>query len=108
MELIEPELKVALEKLDSLIVTLPDKRDSVFHFKNFIISFLRTNTNNVTLPVSEVMAFLKNKKPTVFSILRNEYSHNLVINVVTHVDLEYKVASKRLYDLKLKLGIINR
>ncbi|WP_216829626.1 hypothetical protein [Alkalihalobacterium elongatum] len=108
MELTEPELKEALQRMDSLIVTLPDKRESVTEFKDFIIHFLRTNTTKVSLPISEVAAVLKNKKPTVFSILKNEFSNNLVINVVTHVDLEYKVASKKLYHLKLNLGIINR
>ncbi|WP_209125453.1 hypothetical protein [Alkalihalobacillus sp. BA299] len=108
MELNEPELKDALEKMGNMLVTLPDKRDSVLPFKHFITSFLGITTTNVSLPVTEVMAFIKNKKPTVFSILKNEYQRNLIVYAVTQVDFEYKIASKRLYELKLKLGILQR
>lgn len=64
--------------------------------------------SNFTLPVGEIMAIIKQKKPHVFSILRSEYSNNLIMNIVTHIDLEYQEAYKRISKIKTDLGIIKR
>ena len=106
MDLKEPELREALQQFDSLIIKYPDERRSIPIFKSFIEKFLKTKTKDIILPIEEVMAILKEKKTLVFSILHSEYSNNIIFNVVTHIDIEYFVAYRRLNDLKRRLGII--
>ncbi|MFC0559112.1 hypothetical protein [Halalkalibacter alkalisediminis] len=106
MDLKEPELRDALQQFDSLIIEYPDDRHAIPEFTSFITKLVKTKTNTVTLPIEDVMAIMKEKKPLVFSILRSEYSNNIMINVVTHIDKEYGEAYRKLNDLKRKLGII--
>ncbi len=108
MELKEPELKNILQKFDNMIMEVPDEKRSIPEFKQFITTFLRTKTKEVTLPVADVMAIMKKKKPFVFAAIRNQYSHNVMFNVVTHIDVDYYEAYKRLNDLKQKLCIIKK
>ncbi|WP_100404693.1 hypothetical protein [Bacillus solitudinis] len=108
MKLEEKELKAALQQFENLIIELPDKRESIPEFKSFITAFLRTKTTAISLPIGDVMAIIKHKKPLVFSVMRSEYSKNIMINVVTHMDIEYSHAYRRLNELRRLLGIIKR
>ena len=108
MNLKEPELKDMLSKFDQMIVEIPDEKQAIPEFIQFIKTFLRTRTEEVTLPVADVMAILKHKKPSVFKAIRTQYSHNVMFNVVTNIDIDYYEAYKRLSVLKQKLCIVKR
>ncbi len=97
------ELKAALKKFDSLINDLPDERRFIHHYKNFIINFLRIKTGSTVLPTAEIMAIIKHEKPIIFSIMKNEFSNNLVFNIVTKIDMEYQEGYKRISELKQRL-----
>ncbi|MCL7748446.1 hypothetical protein [Halalkalibacter alkaliphilus] len=104
----EPELINALQQFDELIMETPDERKFVLTFKEFIITLLKTKTTTVTIPIVEVMTVIKTKKPLVFSILKKEYDNNIIMNVVTQIDVEYREAYRKLNDIKRQLGIIKR
>ncbi|WP_088105185.1 hypothetical protein [Halalkalibacter urbisdiaboli] len=108
MTLKEDELKAALEKFDFLIVELPDKKPFIPEFIHFISSFLRTRTTTVHLPIEDVMAVLKQKKPFIFSEIKSEYKHNILFTIVTDINIEYYTAYKRLNELKRLLGVTKR
>lgn len=103
MQLHEQELKKALIQFDSLIKVLPDTKRSFLEFKRFIIFFLRIRTKSISLPTSEIMAVLKHEKPTVFYIMRKELSGSVIFNIVTHIDMSYSEAIRRLNELKQTL-----
>ncbi|WP_227936038.1 hypothetical protein [Alkalihalobacillus deserti] len=108
MDLKEPELKAVLNQFDTLILETPDHRQNVPVFKRFITRLLKTQTYIVTLPIEEVMTIMKQKKPLVFAALRRDYSSIITIEIVTHINMEYQQAYRRLSDLKSKLGIIQK
>ncbi|NEU29926.1 hypothetical protein GN156_03935 [bacterium LRH843] len=105
MKLNEPELKSALEKFDKLLIDLPDENKSAPLFKNFITSFLRTQTKTITLPISDVMAVLKQSKPVVFSIIRTTYADNMALNIVTNINADYDKSIRRLNEIREQLGV---
>ncbi|MDT8861031.1 hypothetical protein N0O92_12380 [Alkalihalobacillus sp. MEB130] len=108
MDLKEPELKNAIQQFDELILDIPDEVQGLLTFKAFILQFLKTKTTTVSLPVADVMAIIKQKKPFIFSMLRKEYSNNIAINIVTHNDTDYREAYRNLQLLRTKLGIVKR
>ena len=47
----EPELKQSLQTFDHLILNLPDESQSIAELKSFIISFLKTFSGDLCLPI---------------------------------------------------------
>ncbi len=104
----EPELKRSLEQFDDIILHLPDETRYVVEVKNFLITFLKTKTKETTLPINDVMAILKRKKPTIYAGLKQMYKNNMIIYMLTNIDTSFEVAYRRLNNLKQRLGIVKR
>lgn len=85
-----------LEEYEDLLAKYPDEPKSLPVFNQFFKLFLRTNTKGKPLPSIEVMAILKSQKPLVFSLMRKQSKNNLVMDMLTHVDLDYEEAKERL------------
>lgn len=104
----EPELKQSLEKFDDIIINVPDENQFIVDVKNFLISFLKTKTNNTTLPINDVMAIIKKRKPNIYSGLKRVYRNNMIMYMITNLDTDYDEAYRRLNKLKQQLGIIKK
>lgn len=97
-------LSDALYEFDVLLKKHPDVPNSLPVFTNFIRYFLRTKTGDNSLPSVEVMTILKNEKPNIFSLIRKQSKHNMVMNMLTNVEMDVGEAESRLGQLKRKLG----
>ncbi len=104
----EPELKQSLQTFDHLILNLPDESQSIAELKSFIISFLKTKTKSIILPVNDVMAIIKQKKPNIFAGMKRMYRDNMIIYMITNIDTDYEEAYCRLNKLKQQLGMVKR
>lgn len=97
----EPELKVALNKFEKMLNEYPDDfNKSVLPFKNFLKGFLRIKTTTIELPTIEVMAILKHEKPNTFYSIKKNFQHDLLFDLLTHLEMEYMEARKKLSEIK--------
>ncbi|SET40225.1 hypothetical protein SAMN05216389_110125 [Oceanobacillus limi] len=97
----EPQLKAAFERFDKLLRELKDEDlRNVIPFKNFIRNFLRVKTNYLDLPTPEIMAVLKHEKPNIYLYLRKNFSQEPIFDFLTHLDVDYEAARKKLDELK--------
>jgi hypothetical protein len=98
------KLSDALLEFDSLLKKHPDAPESVPIFTQFIKYFLRTNTSGEELPSLEVMTVLKNEKPTVSYLIKKQSKNNVVMSMLTSVDMDISEAESKLNKLKRKIS----
>lgn len=96
-------LSDALYEFDVLLKKNPDVPQSLPVFTQFLRYFLRTKTGGEPLPSVEVMTILKNEKPNIFSLIRKQSKHNMVMNMLTNVEMDVEEATSRLGQLKRKI-----
>jgi hypothetical protein len=102
------DLIKAIHKFGELLEKHPDSPHSVPVFSQFIKAFLRTNTKSEVLPTIEIMTVLKHKKPLVFTLIKKGSSQkNIVMDMITHIEVDLDEALHRLESLKSKGKIQN-
>jgi hypothetical protein len=94
----------ALKEFEVLLKKQPDVPDSLPVFNQFIKYFLRTKTGGEPLPSVEVMTIIRNEKPNVFYLLRKQSKTNVVMNMLTNVEMDLEEAKNSLDRLKRKIG----
>ncbi|WP_227397148.1 hypothetical protein [Jeotgalibacillus aurantiacus] len=104
MNYTEPELKEALIRFDKLLRTCPDRNENVLAYKQFITSFLRVKTKNLTLPTSEIMSVIQHERPSTFYLLKKSMSYDPTFELLTNIDLNYEMASLHLSAIKEHLS----
>lgn len=94
----------ALYEFEALLKKHRDVPESLPVFTQFIRYFLRTKTADEPLPSVELMTILKYEKPNVFYLIRKQSKHNMVMNLLTNVEMDLEEAESRLGRLKPKIG----
>jgi hypothetical protein len=103
------DLSQAIQKFEDLLEKHPDSPHSMSVFTQFIKTFLRTNTKDEVLPTIEIMTVLKHKKPLIFTLIKKGSSQkNIVMDMITHIDVDLDEALQRLESLKSKGKIENK
>jgi hypothetical protein len=94
----------ALVEFDYLLKKHSDTPESVPIFTQFIKYFLRTNTSGEELPTLEVMTVLKNEKPTVSYLMKKQSKNNVVMSMLTGIDMDISEAENKLNRLKRQIS----
>jgi hypothetical protein len=97
-------LSDALLEFDYLLKKHPDVPQSLSVFSQFLRYFLRTKTSGIELPSVEVMTVLKNEKPNVYYLMKKQSKNNVVMNMLTNIEMDIKEAENRLSSLKRKIS----
>lgn len=94
----------ALLEFDYLLKKHPDVPESLSVFTQFVRYFLRTETSGDELPSVEVMTVLKNEKPSVFYLMKKQAKNNVVMSMLTNIEMDIEEAENRLNKLKRKIS----
>ncbi|MFB5664369.1 hypothetical protein [Alteribacillus sp. HJP-4] len=86
----------AIDKFYTMLDFYTDNTYAVPKFKNFFRFFLRLEGDSRPLPSLELMAVLKEKKPTVFYYLKKDGANDKVIGILTDSPMSYEIAEKRI------------
>lgn len=97
-------LSDVLLEFDYLLKKHPDVPESVSVFTQFVKYFLRTYTAGEELPSVEVMAVLKNEKPNVFYLMKKQSRNNVVMSMLTNIEIDIDEAESTLNKLKTKIS----
>jgi hypothetical protein len=97
-------LSDALLEFDYLLKKHPDVPESLSVFTQFVRYFLRTKTSGEELPSVEVMTVLKNEKPNVFYLMKKQSKNNVVMSMLTNIEMDMEEAENRLNRLKRRIS----
>ncbi|WP_226034779.1 hypothetical protein [Aquibacillus saliphilus] len=97
----EPELKEALNNFDNLLIEYHDNYCAVYPYKHFLENFVTVRTVFYKLPLSEIMAVIKHKKPNTYYLLKVNYSNNPTLHFISKTDMNYVIAQKRLTRIRM-------
>ncbi len=100
MNYLEPELKDALVKFENLLNEYSDNANNVIPYKSFIKYFLKVKTKNITLPTSEILAVIKHERPLIYYQLKRNSASDNTLYFLTHIDMNYESAQKKLLEIK--------
>ncbi|WP_404407692.1 hypothetical protein [Jeotgalibacillus malaysiensis] len=96
----EPDLKEALDKFDRLMIKIKDENNEVLTVKMFLKNFLRIRTRSINLPTSEIMAIIKNEKPSTFYLLKMKSFGDPTFEFLTGINMDYQKATQNLSEIK--------
>lgn len=88
-------IKWAIREFFYLLNKYPDQTSEYIHFMLFIEDLLKLPYSEEELPINEIMAVLKKKKPNIFNLMRNQ-KRNMLLLFLTDVRMDEKEALIRL------------
>lgn len=99
----EQALKSNIQQLYKLLEKQPDESKEAYKFSAFLREFLRIESEN-DLPAIEVMTLIKHHKPIVFNQLRKMAEHNLMLEILTELSMDFQDAKNILEDILKQKG----
>lgn len=95
MTLNDSVIKWAIREFFYLLNKHPDQTSEYIHFMLFIEDLLKLPYSEEELPITEIMAVLKKRKPNIFHLMRNQ-KRNMLLLFLTDVSMNEKDAMLRL------------
>lgn len=86
--------KKVIKEFNELITKNPDHLDSVYNFIEFFNRCLRLKGEDEYIPFKEIIAIIKVEFPTVYYLMKKRSSNNMFLEMLTHLDMDYKLAKE--------------
>ena len=97
------DLKTTLETFERLMNKFPDEKSALPEFNNYLRGFLRVRDPHFSLPSAEIMTIIKKDKPTIFYLLKRQAANNSSLELLTELEIDYRMACDRLEALRSAL-----